>query len=79
MMSVADCTKRAAECLKSAEQSSEHDGQQAWRQWADLWVAWSETLDRLADPARGWAPFPRTAQDASPARLPKLRELRPTK
>ena len=73
MMSVADCTKRAAECLKAAQRSSDHEGQEAWRQWSELWLAWSETLGRLTDPERELAPFPRIARDAAPTRLPELR------
>jgi hypothetical protein len=68
MMSAADCTKRAAACLKAAQFSSDHDGQRAWRQWSDLWAAWSETRGRLSDPERIFAPFPRIARDAPPIR-----------
>jgi hypothetical protein len=73
MMSVADCTKRAVECQKAAQRSSDHGGQQAWRQWSDLWMAWSETLGRLTDPERELAPFPRIARHASSLRLPEHR------
>ena len=72
MMSVADCTKRAAECVEAAQRSPDHD-ERAWRQWSDLWLAWSETLGRLTDPEREFAPFPRIARDAPPTRLPELR------
>ena len=73
MMSVSHCKSRAAECLKAAERSSDYDGQKAWRRLADSSMAWSDTLGRLTDPAQEWAPFPRIARDAAPARLPELR------
>ena len=72
MMSVDDCKDRAAECLKVAEGSSEHDGQKAWRRLADLWVAWSNTLGRLSGPVRDWPPFPSIGPDGSLPRLPEF-------
>lgn len=72
MMSVDDCKNRAAECLKVAQRSSEHDGQEAWRRLAGLWVAWSNTLGRLSDPVRDWPPFPSIGPDGSLPRLPEF-------
>jgi hypothetical protein len=47
MMSAAECAKRASNCLKAAEASPDDKGQRLWRQLADAWTTWSETVGRL--------------------------------
>jgi len=47
MISAAECAKRASDCLKAAEASSDDKGQRLWRQLADAWTTWSETVGRL--------------------------------
>jgi hypothetical protein len=46
-MSAAECAKRASDCLKAAESSSDDKGRRIWQQLADAWTAWSETVGRL--------------------------------
>jgi hypothetical protein len=59
MMSAAECTKRAAECLNAAQGSSSQDVQRAWRRLSEAWTAWSQTLGPLTDRERIYVPFPR--------------------
>ncbi len=66
MMSAAECTKRAAECLNAAQGSPRHDVQRAWQRLSDLWLAWSETLDRLRTAEHALVPFPRIMRPPSP-------------
>ena len=64
MMSAAECTKRAAECLSAAQGSSSQDVQQAWRRLSEAWTVWSQTLGPLTDPERIYVPFPRIERHA---------------
>ena len=52
MMSPEDCKKRSAECLAAAQHCSEDQGQQAWKQLSELWVAWSATLGVMSERER---------------------------
>jgi len=47
MMSAAECAKRPSDCLKAAEASSDDKGRRIWRQLADAWTTWSETVGWL--------------------------------
>jgi hypothetical protein len=47
MMSAAECAKRARDCLRAAEASPDDKGRRVWRQLADAWTTWSETVGRL--------------------------------
>jgi hypothetical protein len=47
MMNSDDCRKRASECLKAAELSSDPNREQSWRKLSDLWLIWSDVLGRL--------------------------------
>lgn len=64
MMSAAECSKRAAECLNAAQSSSSQDEQRAWRRLSEAWTAWSQTLGPLTDPDRIYVPFPRIERHA---------------
>jgi hypothetical protein len=69
MMSAAECAKRASDCLKAAEASSDDKGQRLWRQLADAWTTWSETVGRLHRlPPNGYS----VEFDSSEGRLPSL-------
>jgi hypothetical protein len=46
MMNSDACSKRASECLKAAELSSDPNRQQSWRKLSDLWLIWSDVLSR---------------------------------
>jgi hypothetical protein len=52
MMSPEDCKRRSVECLAAAKLCSEGQGQQAWKQLSDLWVAWSDTLGIMGEHER---------------------------
>ena len=47
MMTAAECARRASDCLKAAEASSDDKGRRIWRQLGDAWMTWSETVSRL--------------------------------
>jgi hypothetical protein len=64
MMSAAECTKRAAECLNAAQGSSSQDVQRGWRRLSEAWTAWSQTLGPLTDRERIYVPFPRIERQA---------------
>jgi len=64
MMSAAECSKRAAECLSAAQGSSSQDEQRAWRRLSEAWTVWSQTLGPLTDPERIYVPFPRIERPA---------------
>jgi hypothetical protein len=66
MMSAAECSKRAAECLSAAQVSQRHDVQRAWQRLSDAWLAWSQTVDRLRDADATIAPFPRIGRRMPP-------------
>jgi hypothetical protein len=42
MLSVADCRKRARDCMVEAELATDRDGQFQWRVLADLWLMFAE-------------------------------------
>ena len=66
MMSAAECSKRAAECLSAAQVSPRGDVQRAWQRLSDAWLAWSQTVDRLKDADATIAPFPRMGRRMLP-------------
>ena len=76
MMSAAECSKRAAECLNAAQVSSHHDVQRAWQRLSDAWLAWSQTLDRLRNAEEDIAPFPRIVRRMPPDAGSQLRAPR---
>jgi hypothetical protein len=47
-MNADDCRKRADECLAAAQYASDRDAQRTWRQLADMWLLWSEQLQRFS-------------------------------
>ncbi len=50
MLNAVECAKRASDCLKAAEASSDDKGRRVWRQLADISTTWSETVGRLYRP-----------------------------
>ena len=46
-MNADECRKKADECLAAAQFASDGDAQRTWRQLADMWLLWSEQLDRF--------------------------------
>jgi len=47
-MNADDCRKRADECLAAAQYASDRDAQRTWCQLADMWLLWSEQLQRYS-------------------------------
>ena len=46
-MNANECRKKADECLAAAQYASDRDAQRTWRHLADMWLLWSEQLDRF--------------------------------
>lgn len=76
MMSAAECSKRAAECLNAAQVSPPGDVQRAWQRLSDAWLAWSQTVDRLKNAEEAMAPFPRIGRRMPPDAQGQLRTPR---
>ena len=46
-MTASECRERAEKCLAAAQDASDGEVQRHWRQLADMWVLWSERLERF--------------------------------
>src|SRR5271155_1595705 len=46
MMTVADCRKRAHDCIAAARLTSDRDGQLHWQRLSDAWLMFAEHLGR---------------------------------
>jgi len=46
-MNVDECRNRAERCLAAAQNASAQDVKQSWQQLAQMWLTWSEQLERF--------------------------------
>jgi len=46
-MNVDECKGRAEQCLATAQNASDQDMKRSWQQLAEMWLLWSEKLDRF--------------------------------
>jgi len=46
-MNVDECRNRAEQCLATAQSASDQDMKRSWQQLAEMWLLWSDNLDRF--------------------------------
>jgi hypothetical protein len=46
-MNADECRKKADDCLAAAQYASDRNAQRTWRHLADMWLRWSEQLDKF--------------------------------